>query len=1097
MAALAASGISAVPQAGQRPAAAQEVGGTRAGTFTPGEQGFAASDAAQGEWVTWEAAYPFWALGASWPEGVGFWPIVAVQFSSDGETWTDTIDMAANTEDGGQPTRDNRLFTPLAFTDGARYVRYQTIDAERRPGEVEGLSFVYIDPTDGPWEEDIEPVTPTGAMSRLLTNDTIAPPEIITREQWGANENWRFDTYGEVWPPEYRTVSHIIIHHTATANRPSDVPNAIRSIYYYHAVEQGWGDIGYNYLVDHNGRIYQGRYGGQDVIGGHSYQFAIGSSGISTIGNFQTVDISDAAKSALVSIVAWVGRDLDPLGTADFWEAPDLPIISSHRDVNATTCPGDRLWNDLPELRQLVAQTLEEGVLDTGLPAGIVPGDRVRVQTDDGSALNLRSTANGSVSGSLADDSLAWVIDGPEKLSGGNWYRLQAVSGGTTGWASAQYLIVDPPPVPGGSVGDYPFGLNLRVVDSVNLRRSPSLSAGIVGTAMPGTWAHVMAGPEIASGWEWYQIRHQSIGDGWVVSTAISPAPLNEDPDALFEVGDTVQATQSASIRPRPGVAQRAIATAASGSRLVISQPPIEVTGYIWYGVYSDAYGGGWMVEDYLREADAPPAGKFEIGDTFRVTSTTNLRATPSTSGSVLLTMSAGATGSVVGGPRSAGGYTWWQVTLSSGTTGWCIENWLVETSGTTTPPPSSGKFDIGDTVRVTERLNLRSAASTAGSVVVVLPVGATGTVLAGPSMGSGYTWWRIQTSAGTGWAVQDWLTETSGGTTTSAPTTTTTTTTTPAPGTGKFDIGDAVRVTERLNLRSTASTSGSVVAVLPVGTTGTVLAGPSTANGYTWWRIQTNLGTGWAVQDWLTETSGGGTTTAPPPSTKFEVGDVFYVNTNANLRSAAGTGSSIVRTLTTYQVGTISGGPTWANNLWWWQISIGGSSGWADESVLTLGEPPTNPDSGIKVGSTVRVTERANLRSGAGTSFGVVTIMAVGSTGTVIDGPSSANGYRWWRVQFSGATGWIIDDVLVVGGGTTTPAPSGYPAGTAVRVNSTNVRLRSSASTSASIIVVLQTGTRLTVVSGPTSGSGYQWYQVRTTGGTTGYIVADFISRV
>ena len=116
-----------------------------------------------------------------------------------------------------------------------------------------------------------------------------------------------------MWPPEYETVSHIIIHHTATANRPVDVPGAIRSIYYYHAVEQGWGDIGYNYLVDHNGRIYQGRYGGQNVIGGHSYQFAVGSSGITTIGNFQTVEPTEAAKSALVSICAWVGRDLDPL----------------------------------------------------------------------------------------------------------------------------------------------------------------------------------------------------------------------------------------------------------------------------------------------------------------------------------------------------------------------------------------------------------------------------------------------------------------------------------------------------------------------------------------------------------------------------------------------------------------------------------------------------------------------------------------------------------------------------------------------------------------------------------------------------------------
>ena len=1004
MAALAASGVGLVPPAGMRAVVAQEVGGTRATTFVPADEGIPALDAAQGEWATWEASYPFWAIGASWPESVGLWPIVALQLSADGNTWTDTIDMAANTEDGGQPTRDNRLFTPLAFTDGARYVRFQTVDAARVPGRLEGLSFVYIDPTDGPWEQDITPQPPVGAMSRLQNDDTLAPPEIITREQWGANENWRFDTYGEIWPSEYETVTHIIIHHTATANRPSDVPNAIRSIYYYHAVEQGWGDIGYNYLVDHNGRIYQGRYGGQDVIGGHSYQFAIGSSGISTIGNFMTTDITEAAKSALVSIVAWVGRDLDPLGASDFWEAPDLPTIASHRDVNATTCPGDRLWNDLPELRTLVSQTLQEGVLDTGLPAGIVPGDRVRAQTDTGQALNLRSTANGTVSGSLPNDGLAWVIDGPTLLAGGNWYRLDAIDSGAVGWATGQFLIVDPPEIPGGSEDDYPFGLNLRILDSVNIRRSPSLSAGIVGMAQPNTWAHVMAGPQIAEGWEWYQIRHQSIGDGWVISTAIAPAPLNENPVASFEVGDTVQTTASATIRPRPGVAQRGIATAASGSRLVISQPPLEVTGFVWYGVYSDAYGGGWMVQDTLREVAPPPAGKFAIGDSFRVTQSTNLRSSASTSGSVLTTMSAGATGTVIGGPRTANGYTWWQVTLSSGTSGWCIENWLVETTGTTTPPPSGGKFDIGDAVRVTERLNLRSA----------------------------------------------------------------------------------------------ASTSGTVIAILAVGVTGTVLAGPSTGSGYTWWRIQTSQGTGWAVQDWLTETSGGGTTTPPPASTKFEIGDVFYVNASANLRSAAGTGNTVVRTLAVYEVGTIAGGPTSANGIWWWRVSIGGSSGWVDETALTLGEPPTNPGSGIRVGSVVRVTERGNLRTGAGTSNTVVRVMIPGDSGTVLSGPTSANGYTWWRVQFASATGWIIDDVLVVATGTTTtPAPSGYPAGTALRVTDANVRLRSSASTSATIVAVLQAGHRLSVVSGPTSGSGYQWYRVTSATAGTGYIAADFVTRV
>jgi hypothetical protein len=231
MAALTASGIGLVP-APITMTTAQAADETLARRYVPTENGITAAAAAQGEWVTFQAEFPFWALGASWDGDVGLWPIIAVQLSEDGTAWTETIDVAAYTDDGGQPSRDGRLFTPLIFTEGAQWVRYQTIDGDRVPGEVADLSFVYIDPTGGPSEEDIDAVGSNESFG-ILSVDTLAPPEVITREQWGANENWRFDDFGEVWPPEYRAVSHIIIHHTATANRPSDVPSAIRSIYYY------------------------------------------------------------------------------------------------------------------------------------------------------------------------------------------------------------------------------------------------------------------------------------------------------------------------------------------------------------------------------------------------------------------------------------------------------------------------------------------------------------------------------------------------------------------------------------------------------------------------------------------------------------------------------------------------------------------------------------------------------------------------------------------------------------------------------------------------------------------------------------------------
>jgi hypothetical protein len=229
--ALAAARVAAVvPSTGV--AVAQEVGGTRAREWTPDQQASAFAAASSGEWVSFQADYEFFALGASWNGDVGTWPIIELQLSADGSTWSETVLLAAQTDDGGQPTRDGRLFTPLAFSDATTFVRYRTVDRAGAPGEVAGLSFVYIDPSDGPWDDDISEL---GEFTTAST-DTLAPPEVVTRAQWGANESWRFDTFGEIWPPEYETVTHIIIHHTATANRPLDVAGALRSIYYYHAV---------------------------------------------------------------------------------------------------------------------------------------------------------------------------------------------------------------------------------------------------------------------------------------------------------------------------------------------------------------------------------------------------------------------------------------------------------------------------------------------------------------------------------------------------------------------------------------------------------------------------------------------------------------------------------------------------------------------------------------------------------------------------------------------------------------------------------------------------------------------------------------------
>src|SRR3989338_5905761 len=116
-------------------------------------------------------------------------------------------------------------------------------------------------------------------LSRLAENifsqevaQAESSPKIFNRADWGANESYRFTAEGkEVWPAKQSAVEKIIIHHTAGGSGQEDPQSTIRGIYYWHAKVLGWGDIGYNYLIDQEGNIYEGRYGGDGVIGGHTF----------------------------------------------------------------------------------------------------------------------------------------------------------------------------------------------------------------------------------------------------------------------------------------------------------------------------------------------------------------------------------------------------------------------------------------------------------------------------------------------------------------------------------------------------------------------------------------------------------------------------------------------------------------------------------------------------------------------------------------------------------------------------------------------------------------------------------------------------------
>ncbi|WP_406027449.1 N-acetylmuramoyl-L-alanine amidase [Nocardioides sp. NBC_00850] len=192
-----------------------------------------------------------------------------------------------------------------------------------------------------------------GEAATLSAAAYTSKPSIYSRRQWGADESVR-----EAGPPDYHEVRGGFVHHTVNTNSYTrdQVPGIIRSIYAYHVQSRGWRDIGYNFLVDKFGRIWEGRYGGVDrpVVGAHTSGHNSYGFGASAIGNFDNVAPPTALVNAFGTLFAWKlslhgvrgNKGSTRMGDRTFSHA-----IMGHRDAGSTACPGRYLYAKLSTIR--------------------------------------------------------------------------------------------------------------------------------------------------------------------------------------------------------------------------------------------------------------------------------------------------------------------------------------------------------------------------------------------------------------------------------------------------------------------------------------------------------------------------------------------------------------------------------------------------------------------------------------------------------------------------------------------------------------------------------------------------------------------------
>ncbi|HCW31930.1 MAG: N-acetylmuramoyl-L-alanine amidase family 2 protein [Candidatus Peregrinibacteria bacterium GW2011_GWE2_39_6] len=403
-----------------------------------------------------------------------------------------------------------------------------TVDGTTTPF-VRSMTFHYIDAASSSDQDSAlslereiitEPLAKIQEPQARLTFGT-GSINIIPRAQWGADESWRLSSYfgegeddsivseeptgniaddagvknGEnlsfqelypqefeltktitkdvqnqklYWPLEYaKNIQKIVIHHTASTPNLADPAASVRAIYYYHAITRGWGDIGYNYLIDPEGNIYEGRYGGDGVVGGHSRGYNTGSIGIALIGNYQDSEVPYAVLDSLTKLIV-AKADLFKINIAGFssFRGEVIPNLVGHRDVGSTACPGKKVYDLLGVLKKIAA-TNAELIISSGLGSEDLNFEPFAFSNvNDYVAINLKPEASTTI-------------------------ELKLKNTGQEAWNNQTYLIVNQNPAAESLIHLEKTGVNAK---GVAMMKESMVKPGEIATFQIKAQAYLVGG---------------------------------------------------------------------------------------------------------------------------------------------------------------------------------------------------------------------------------------------------------------------------------------------------------------------------------------------------------------------------------------------------------------------------------------------------------------------------------------------------------------------------------------------------------------------------------------------------------------------------
>ena len=470
-----------------------------------------------------------------------------------------------------------------------------------------------------------------------------------------------------------------------------------------------------------------------------------------------------------------------------------------------------------------------------------------------------------------------------------------------------------------------------------------------------------------------------------------------------------------------------------------------------------------------LLLASALPLAAYAEEVSAKTTEYVNFRSGPGTNYSSQGIIASGTTITVTDTSNSE----WYAVRLSNGSTGYIYAEYISMSTGGST---SNGEERSAKT---TEYVNFRSGPGTNYNSKGVIALGTTVTV----TDTSNAQWYAVRLSNGsTGYIFAEYISFTGSNTpsATAAPT--------QAPSNGSEQ---SAKTTEYVNFRSGPGTNYNSKGVIALGTTVTVT---DTSNSE-WYAVRLSNGsTGYIFAQYLKLNSSSSATATPAP-TQAPSGSEQSAKTTeyVNFRSGPGTNYSSKGVIALGTTVTV----TDTSNSEWYAVRLSnGSTGYIFAQYLKLNSSssatatpaPTQAPSGSE--QSAKTTEYVNFRSGPGTNYSSKGVIASGTTVTVTDRSNS----QWYAVRLAnGSTGYIFAQYLkVTGTPSATPTPTQAPSndGTVQAKLTADVNLRRGAGTNYGVIKVIGTGTTVTV----TDASNSQWYKVKLSDGTEGYLFSEYL---